>query len=78
MTDPSRTPTDRDRMPRWVPRAILLFLAGIVSLAILQWMFSQLSPSIFENVSLAGSVTRMPNRRSDDACSLSTRLCVWQ
>lgn len=32
----------RDAMPRWVPRAILLFFGGVVALYVLAWLFGRL------------------------------------
>lgn len=33
---------ERDTMPRWVPRAILLFFAGVIALYVLAWLFGRL------------------------------------
>ena len=33
---------DRDKMPRWVPRAMALFFAGIVGLYVVHWLLGQL------------------------------------
>jgi predicted PurR-regulated permease PerM len=37
-----RPPFDRDAMPRWVPRAIVLFLVGVVSLYVGRWLLVHL------------------------------------
>ena len=69
MSDTGRTLSDRDRMPRWVPRAILLFLGGVVTLALLQWMFSQLRSllvmllvSLFLSFAIEPAVNRLARR----------------
>jgi predicted PurR-regulated permease PerM len=35
-------PRREDAMPRWVPRAILLFFAGVISLYVASWLFTRL------------------------------------
>ncbi|MDG2113473.1 MAG: AI-2E family transporter [Actinomycetota bacterium] len=60
---------ERDRMPRWVPRAILLFLGGIVMLAVLSWTFTRLRSllvmllvSLFLSFAIEPAVNRLAAR----------------
>lgn len=66
---PVRGVAERDRMPRWVPRAIALFLGGVVLLATLQWMFDQLRSflvmvlvSLFLSFAIEPAVNRLAAR----------------
>ena len=43
MSDTSAAANPRDQMPAWVPRAILLFFAGVIALWLLQRLFEDLS-----------------------------------
>lgn len=56
-------------MPRWVPRAIALFLGGLVLLAVLQWTFSRLRSllvmllvSLFLSFAIEPAVNRLAAR----------------
>src|SRR5690606_4460995 len=35
-------PNERDVMPAWVPRAILLFLVGVAGLLVVRWLIAEL------------------------------------
>ena len=39
---PPRTAPDRDAMPRWVPRALILFFGGVVILVTTYWLIGEL------------------------------------
>ena len=61
--------SERDRMPRWVPRAILLLLGGVVLLAAMSWMFSRLRSflimvlvSLFLSFAIEPAVNRLAAR----------------
>ncbi len=41
-SDVTAVPSERDRMPRWVPRAIALFLGGVVVLVVVGWVLGRL------------------------------------
>jgi predicted PurR-regulated permease PerM len=61
--------SDRDRMPRWVPRAILMLFAGVVLLVAVDWMFSRLRSllvmllvSLFLSFAIEPAVNRLAAR----------------
>jgi predicted PurR-regulated permease PerM len=41
VTEPSR-PVRRDAMPPWIPRAIALFLGGVVGILVVRWLIAEL------------------------------------
>ena len=62
-------PRDTDAMPRWVPRAIALALAGVLLLGILNWLFFRvrellimLLVSLFLSFALEPAVNRLAAR----------------
>lgn len=44
---PPSTPFARDSMPPWVPRAIALFLGGVVAILVVRWLVAELQTLIF-------------------------------
>jgi predicted PurR-regulated permease PerM len=59
----------RDRMPRWVPRAIALFFVGIVALVVANWLLGRLKDlliiiliSLFVSFALEPAVNRLAAR----------------
>ncbi len=47
MSDDADAP-DRDRMPRWVPRAIVLFIIGLASLFVVEWLLGRLQTLLLD------------------------------
>jgi len=65
MAEPSSL-AERDRMPRWVPRAILLFFVGVATLFTAQWLLRELRSliviilvSLFLSFALEPAVNRL-------------------
>ncbi len=61
--------SERDRMPRWIPRAILLFMVGILSLSVFTWLVSRLRSlllmilvSLFLSFAMEPAVNRLSRR----------------
>ncbi|HEC10234.1 MAG TPA: AI-2E family transporter, partial [Acidimicrobiales bacterium] len=61
--------SERDRMPRWIPRAILLFLVGVLSLSVFTWLVSRLRSlllmilvSLFLSFAMEPAVNRLSRR----------------
>jgi len=59
----------RDRMPRWVPRAIALFFVGVVALVVTHWLLGRLKDlliiiliSLFVSFALEPAVNRLAAR----------------
>lgn len=62
-------PRPADAMPRWVPRAIVLFFLGVVSLYVLAWLFTRLRGlliillvSLFLSFALEPAVNHLQSR----------------
>ena len=67
--EPPYTPPPGERMPRWVPRAILLFFITLVGFAVVGWLILRLQSllimllvSLFLSLALEPAVNRLANR----------------
>lgn len=66
---PASAPADRDAMPRWVPRAILLFFVGAAAFFVVRWLVTELRSllitllvSLFLSFAIEPAVNRLAAR----------------
>lgn len=66
---PARSEPDRERMPKWAPRAIILFWGAYLGLLVLRWSFDRLSAlitlllvALFLSLAMEPAVNRLSAR----------------